>query len=146
MSAVFGVFRFMCEVACVKDQDMQKSFVEKLESLRNLLASRLPQVDVRDLLEMMGRLAHYHYNRKDYLLLGLEKDVYALLIENGYNPFTVYRWFLLERLPEDIGFQVRQRKMSQKMAVSEAFKRKHEGFQELSQSIREYGLSLVARM
>ncbi|MBU1976036.1 MAG: hypothetical protein KKG59_06555, partial [Nanoarchaeota archaeon] len=126
--------------------EMQKSFVEKLESLRILLSSRLPQLDVRNLLEIMGGLAHYHYNRKDYLLLGVEKEVYALLIENGYNPFTVYRWLLLERLPEDIRFQVSQRKMSQKKAVCEAFKRKHEGFQELSQSIREYGLSLVARM
>ena len=130
----------------MKDPDVQKSFVEKLAALRILLSSRLPQLDVRNLQEMMGKLAHYHYNRKDYLLLGVEKDVYALLVENGYNPFTVYRWLLLERLPEDIRFQVRQRKMSQKSGVSEAFKRKHEGFNEVSQSIREYGLSLVARM
>lgn len=125
---------------------MQKSFVEKLESLRKLLNSRLPELEMRHLKEMMGKLAHYHYNRKDYLLLGVEKEVYTLLIENGYNPFTVYRWLLLERLPEDIRFQVRQRKMSQKSGVSEAFKRKHEGFQELSQSVREYGLGLVFGM
>ncbi|MFH1650246.1 MAG: hypothetical protein ABIA93_06890 [Candidatus Woesearchaeota archaeon] len=130
----------------MKDPNMQKSFVEKLESFRILLKSRLPQVDVRNLQEIMGKLAHYHYNKKDYLLLGVEKDIYALLMEKGHNPFTVYRWLLLERLPEDIRFQVRQKKISQKSGISEAFKRKHEGFNELSQSIREYGLSLVARM
>ncbi|MFH1408739.1 MAG: hypothetical protein ABIH34_02435 [Nanoarchaeota archaeon] len=94
----------------------------------------------------MGKLAHYHYNKKDFFLLGLEKDLYALLVENGYNPFTVYRWLLLEELPEDIRFQIRQRRMSQKSGVSEAFKRKHEGFNELNQSIQEYGLSLIGRM
>jgi len=128
----------------VKDQDVQKSFVEKLESLRTLLKGRLPKLDVCHLKETIGKLAHYHYNRKDYFLLGVEKDLYALLVENGYNPFTVYRWLLLERIPEDIRFQVKKRKISQKKAVSEAFKRKHEGFQELNQSIRAYGLSLAA--
>ena len=146
MSAGFGVFGFICEVVCVKDLKVQKNFVEKLESLRMLLNGRLPQLDVRHLKEIMGKLAHYHYNRKDYFLLGLEKELYALLIENGYNAFTVYRWLLLEGLPEDIRFQVRQRKMSQKKAVSEAFKRRHEGFKELTASVRNYGLNLIARM
>jgi hypothetical protein len=130
----------------VKNPNMQKSFIEKLESLRTLLKSRLPHVDVQNLHEIMGKLAHYHYNKKDYLLLGVEKDLYALLVENGYNPFTVYRWLLLERLPEDIRFQIKQKKMSQKKGFSEAFKRKHEGFKELTESIRDYGLSIVARM
>jgi len=125
---------------------MQKSFIEKLASLRALLASRLSPEEMRHLHEIIGKLAHYHYHRKDAMLLGAEKDVYTVLLENGYNPFTVYRWLLLERLPEDVRFQLRQRRLSQKNAVSEAFQRRHEGFNELSQSVREYGLSLVARM
>ena len=94
----------------------------------------------------MNKLAHFHYNKKKCMLLGLEKELYNFLIENSYNPFTVYRWLLLERLPEDIRFQVKQHRISQKKAISEAFQRRHEGFKELTASVREYGLSLIARM
>ena len=79
----------------MKNPNMQKSFIEKLESLRKLVRSRLSDVDVQNLQEIMGKLAHYHYNKRKYLLLGLEKDLYALLVENGYNPFTVYRCLLV---------------------------------------------------
>jgi len=125
---------------------MQKNFVEKLASIRTLIASRLPQVDMRNLQELMGKLAHYHYHRRDCLIFGVERDLYSLLTEQGHNPFTVYRWLLLEHLPEDIRFQIKQRRLSQKKGIAEGFKRRHEGRNELSQSIREYGLSLIARM
>jgi len=80
------------------------------------------------------------------MLIGQARDVYKWLIEQGQNPFTVYRWMLLERIPEDIKFQVKQHRMSQKKAIKAAFERKHETFQQLGESIREAGLSLIARM
>ena len=111
-----------------------------------MLRSRLSLPEGQNLCQIMSKLAHYHYNKKQYLILGFEKELYNLLIENSYNPFTVYRWLLLEKLPEDIRFQVKQKKISQKMAVSEAFNRRREGFKELTASVREFGLNLIARM
>ena len=101
---------------------------------------------MQNLVKIMSKLAHFHYNKKDFILLGEERALYDFLIENSYNPFTVYRWLLLERIPDDIRFQLRQRQISQKKAVSEAFKRKHETNSILSVSIRELGLNLIRRM
>jgi hypothetical protein len=69
----------------------------------------------------MCQIAHYHYNKKGTFLVGEEKSIYLFLIENGYNPFTAYRWLLLERVPEDIRFQLRGGRISQKKAVKMAF-------------------------
>lgn len=130
----------------MKHENMQKNYLQKLECLRKLLYSRLPQLESQNLCQIMSRLAHFHYNKKKYFMVGFEQELYNLLIENSYNPYTIYRWLLLERLPEDIMFQVKQQKMSQKLALTEASKRRHEGFKELTESIREYGIHLIKRM
>ena len=130
----------------MKHKNMQKNYLQKLECLRKLLYGRLPQLESQNLCKLIGKLAHYHYNKKKYLVTGLEREAYNLLIKNGYNPYTVYRWLLLERIPEDIKFQLKQKEINQKKALSKAFERRHEGFKELTESIREYGLSLIARM
>lgn len=130
----------------MKNQNMQKNFIGKLSSLRNLLKSRFPKLDVQKTMECMGRLAHYHYNKRKYLILGSEKEVYNFLIEEGYNPYTIYRWLLLEKLPEEIRWQVKQQQISQKNAFSEAYKRKQETTESLTSSIIDYGLSLVRGM
>jgi len=125
---------------------MQKNYLQKLECLRKLLHSRLPQLESQNLCKMVSKLAHYHYNKKKYLIMGIEREVYNLLIENTYNPYTVYRWLLLERVPEDIKFQLKQQKLSQKLVLNKAFERRHEGFKELTTSVREYGISLIVMM
>lgn len=134
------------EVSVVKNTNMQKNFAEKLNSVRKKAYIRFPQLQGQNLCKLMGKLAHYHYHKKKYMMLGLEKEFYNWLIENSYNPFTVYRWLLLERVPEDIRFQLKQATISQKKAVSEAFKRRGEGLKELSEAIREQGLGLIVRM
>jgi hypothetical protein len=130
----------------VKDPDVQKSFVEKLGSARKLLYSRFPQLTGRDLCQAIGKLAHYHYNKRDFILLGEDRELYSFLVESGINPFTFYRWLLLERVPEDIRFQLKQGQISQKNAVSEAFRRRHETEQSLGEKVRAMGLCLIGRM
>ena len=125
---------------------MQKSFVVKLSTVRELLKSRFPQQDVQKIMKLMGKLAHYHYDKSKYFILGVEKEIYEFLIEEGYNPYTIYRWTLLENLPEEIRWQVKQKQISQKNAFSEAFKRRQETMESLTSSIMESGLNLVRRM
>ena len=101
---------------------------------------------MQNLTKSMCQIAHYHYNKKQTFLVGEEKAIYNFLIENGYNPFTVYRWLLLERVPEDIRFQLRERRISQKKAVRIAFTRRHETISSLGKEIIEEGLNLIRRM
>jgi hypothetical protein len=130
----------------VEQTNVQKNFITKLSSTRNLIYSRLPQLKEQNLCKIMSKIAHYHYDKKKFMLLGVERELYNILIENSLNPYTIYRWLLLERVPDDIRFQLKQQKISQKKALNKAFKRRREGFKELTQSIREYGLSLIMRM
>lgn len=130
----------------MKHENSRLSFVESLKTVRNLVESRFSDVNGRLFDEMLSKLAHYHYNKKQFILLGQERDVYNLLIENSYNPFTVYRWLLLERIPEEVRFQLRQGQISQKKALSEAFKRRRERLDINGESLKEMGLSLVKGM
>jgi len=129
----------------VKHKNMHSSFLKKLEELRNLLEKSFPDEDMRNI-KMMSKIAHYHYNKKRFMLLGTERKLYNFLVENSYNPYTVYRWMLLEKLPEDIKFQIKQNQISQKNAISKAFQRNHETSSGLALSVKEYGLNLIKRM
>jgi len=130
----------------VKRDNVQKNFIQKLKTLKTKLDKAFPEIDGRLLTKYMCELGHYHYNKKNSFLLGEQKKLYEWLIENGYNPFTVYRWCLLDRIPEDIRFMLREKKISQKKAIFKAFKRKHETESDLTESIREIGLKLVRAM
>ena len=130
----------------MKRENMQKNYLGKLERLRKLLDSRLSFPEGQNLYSIMSKLAHYHYNKKQYMVLGFEKELYDFLIENSYNPFTVYRWLLLERIPEEVRFQLRQGQISQKKAMSEAFKRRRERLDINGEALKEMGLSLVRGM
>ena len=53
---------------------------------------------------------------------------------------------LLENIPEDIRFQLKQHHISQKNAISKAFERRHETDLTLGVAIKELGLNLIKRM
>ena len=116
------------------------------KTVRKLVEGRFSELNGRLFDKMLSKLAHYHYNRKRFILLGQERDVYNLMIENSYNLFTVYRWLLLERIPEEVRFQLRQGQISQKKALSEAFKRRRERLDINGEALKEMGLSLVRGM
>lgn len=125
---------------------IRKNIFEELDKVRNLIKIRFPERDIRDLCSLLSRLATYHYNKKKTMLLGEERKLYNLLIENSYNPFTVYRWALLERVPQEIKFQLRNHFLSQKKANSAWFQQRHETETTLQISIREAGLRLIREM
>ena len=130
----------------MKETNMQKNFVEKLSTLRKSLVVRFPTMNVQNLTEIMGRLGHYHYHKKKLIILGEERELYNFLIENSFNPYTVYRWLLLERLPEELRFMIKERRISQRKAVSEGLKWRHETNESLGQSIMAKGIRLIERM
>ena len=130
----------------MKHEKSRLSFIEDLLTVRKLVESRYPEINGRLFDDMLSKLAHYHYNKKNQIVLGREWDVYDLLIKNSYNPFTVYRWFLLERIPDDVHFQLKNRQISQKIASKIHFKRRHESKSKVCVDIKIMGLNLVRSM
>jgi hypothetical protein len=131
------------EVACVKERNVQKDYLKRLVSLKKRLYSEFTWLEGRDLCQVMSKLGHYHYNKRQFILLGEDRDLYNFLMESGFNPFTVYRWLLLERIPEDIKYQLKENELSQREAISEAFKRKQETSETISLSVKQMGLALI---
>lgn len=125
---------------------VRKNIFEELDRVKNLIQIRFPEADIRDWCTFLSKLGTYHYHKKKYLLLGNDKAIYNLLIENSYNPFTVYRWSLLERIPEEIKFQLKNHYLSQKSALQSAVERRKTTNTKIQVDIRELGLQLIRGM
>ncbi len=123
-----------------------ENFLTKLEQVRKLVAMRFPEMDMRNLAEKMSKLGSYHYNKKRFLVIGLDRELYNLLIENSYNPFTVYRWLLLERIPEEIKWQLKQGQINQKQAITLSVQRLKENNSNLASEIKTLGMKLIGGM
>ncbi len=130
----------------MKQPIFRNSWLEAFEGLKKRVVSGFGEDGFRLLKESIAKLASYHYNRKSFMLLGEERKLYAFLVENGFNPFTVYRWFLLERIPDDVRFQLRNGHISQKLASRIHFRRRHESRSKVCVDIRIMGLNLVRSM
>ena len=126
--------------------EIRKNWIEKLDEVKKLLQNSFPNLEMRNMQDKMSNIAHYHYNKKHSMLLGEDKKIYNFLIENSYNPYTVYRWMLLDKIPEDIRFQLKQNQISQKKAFSLSMKRKTETDSEICINIKQQGLQLVRSM
>ncbi len=125
---------------------IRKSVFDELERVRKLISEKFPDFEFRNLAKTLGRLGTFHYRKKKGLLLGRERELYNLLIENSYNPYTVYKWALLERVPDDIRFQLRNHYVSQKKASLLSFKRRHETENSLQVDIKRLGLQIIRGM
>lgn len=125
---------------------VQKNTFEELDKVKKLIVEKIPSFDIRNLCVSLGRLGTYHYKKKKGMLLGHERELYNLLIKHSYNPYTVYRWALLERIPEEIKFQLRNHYLSQKKASRLYLERRNETDTILQQDIRELGLKLIRGM
>ena len=123
-----------------------ENFLTKLEQVRKLIVIRFPQFDVQNLVEKMSKLAHYHYNKKRYLLVGQDRELYQLIVENSYNPYTVYRWLLLERVPEELKWQLKNHQISQKRATTLSLQRRKENSSSLTSEIKSLGMKLIGGM
>lgn len=119
----------------VKGNIFRKSWIEEYEQLKKEVGVRFGEEYVRNFSKIISKLAQYHYKKKG-LILGKEKEIYAFLLENGHNPFKIYRWCLLERIPETIRFQLKNEMINQKTALHMHFKNRHESKNSVCVEIR----------
>lgn len=146
MSGEFWAFGSAMEVACVKDKDVQKDYLRRFEELKKRLYSEFSWIEMRNLTKMLNTIGHYHYDRKGFILLGEERELYNFLMKNGYNPYTVYKWALLERIPENIRQMLRENKIGQKKAISEALTQRREEEEKIFTGLHEMGIALIRGM
>ena len=125
---------------------VRKNILIEIEKVKKLVEVRFPEIEIRDFCKLLGRLGTYHYNKKKMMLVGEERKLYNFLIENSYNPYTIYRWALLERVPEEIKFQLRNHYLSQKNAIKLFYEKRHETETSLQLHIKRLGLELVRGM
>ncbi len=123
-----------------------ENFLTKLEQVRKLISVQFPQENVQNIMPKMTKLAHFHYNKRRYMLMGKDRDLYNYLLENGYNPYTVYRWLILEKVPEEIKWQLKNRQISQRQAITLNAQSRRINTLVLSQDIKETGMKLIGGM
>lgn len=146
MSPESLAFTHGAEAICVKCKDVQKDYLQRFEELKKRLYSEFSWLSGRDLSQLLSKMGHYHYDRKGLMLVGEDRDLYDFLMKNGYNPYTVYRWALLERVPEEIRQKLKENKIGQKKAISEAYVRKREAENKVFIGLHEMGLTLIRGM
>jgi hypothetical protein len=121
---------------------VRKNIFEELDKVKKLILDIDPKLDMKEFPVLLGKLGTYHYNRKG-MLLGTDRKLYNVLIENSYNPFTVYKWSLLERIPEDVRYQLKAGIISQKKASRLSYKRRTETGTSLQVDLKQHGLILI---
>ena len=129
----------------MKGTYLRKDWLVEYESIKKEVEVRFGEEFLRNFPKIMARIAQHHYKKKS-MLLGKERELYVFLMEKGHNPFKVYRWCLIERIPEAIRFQLKNGMINQKTALHMHFRNKHESRNHVCVEIRVQGLNLVRSM
>ena len=129
----------------MKESYLRKNWLVEYESIKKEVGIRFGDEYLRNFTKIIAKIAQHHY-KKNSMLLGKERELYAFLQEKGHNPFKIYRWCLLERIPEALRFQLKNGMINQKTALHMHFKNRHESENTVCVSIRVQGLNLVRSM
>jgi len=129
----------------VKETYLRKNWLIEYESIKKEVQERFGEEYFRNFPQIIAKIAQHHY-KKNSLLLGKEREMYAFLLEKGHNPYKVYRWCLLEKIPEALRFQLKNGMINQKTALHMHFKSRHESENSICVAIRIQGLNLVRSM
>jgi len=84
----------------------KRNTMEKALILQNVFRELFLHKGERQIINMLSQCGHYHYGDKKRELDDDCKIMYEYLVTHNYNPYTVYKWFLLfigkEAILEDI--------------------------------------------
>lgn len=76
----------------------QASVYDKLRDFKDGLFKEYKELEEKDLMKIMSKIAMWHYPSKRTKSMTLSKDeaiVYEFCINNNFNPSTAYKWFLV---------------------------------------------------
>lgn len=93
-------------------------YFKKIKEVRELLERYFPKKDGDELRVMLCRCGHWHNNKSKGTMREDDLMLYEILLKHGYNPSTVYKWILINQLPEDVVGKLRRKELTQKEAIS----------------------------
>ncbi len=118
----------------VRENGKKRNLFDKVNELRQKINVVVPEIDGQRMLVILNHIRmerddEYYYGRKGRSgikkeLTQMEHFIKELLIREGLNVSTVYRWFLACRIPSDIMDKLRKGLISQKKAYEIALNRK----------------------
>lgn len=73
----------------------RKNTYKKVQVLQNVFNDLFLHKSEKDIMSMLSHCGHYHYGRITQPLNEETKVMYEYLVTHNYNPYTVYKWFLL---------------------------------------------------
>ncbi|GEM_PF-6690030 len=74
---------------------MRKSTLKKALRLQNIFRELFLHRQEKEIIYMLSQCAHHHYGQKGTPLSEDAKVMYEYLLMYNYNPYTVYKWFLI---------------------------------------------------
>ena len=86
---------------------------KKALMLENIFGELFLHKSKKELIHMLSGCAHYHYGQKGKPLTDDCKAMYEYLVTHNYNPYTVYKWFLLFLTDEMVREYVEEQRLSQ---------------------------------
>lgn len=95
-----------------------RNIFEKIEAVKKLVSSQYGSLDSEELLDLVRVCARFHYKKQASLSKNQAK-MYELLINNNYNPDTVYKWLLLTKSHPELKSKLKVRAISQRKAFIE---------------------------
>jgi len=118
----------------VRENGKKRNLFDKINEIKEKINILVPEIDGEKLITIMSHLrreyeGRYYYGRhgksnKILKLTNNERLIKELLLKQGLNPSTVYRWFLAARIPSDVMWKLRKGKISQKKAYEISVNRK----------------------
>ena len=96
-----------------------KTIFDKVSNIKHIIKEVLPETDESELTSQLRVIAKWHYKKKKTILTSEQAKLYELLINKGYNPDTVYKWFLLTRSPFELRDKLKLKLISQKKAFAQ---------------------------
>ncbi len=138
---------------------------DMVKEIRNDLKALVPELSMDGetvpndvLIPLLSKIRTYYRHKKKGVPLGrkgskgyrdlthVERIIFDYMIRNKLNPCTTYRWFIASRVPADLMEELKEGKMSQKMAMKLAAARKRDKESAVGLYIMEEIRSFVKNM
>ncbi|MEK6955476.1 MAG: hypothetical protein AABW52_02360 [Nanoarchaeota archaeon] len=105
----------------------RKNTLRKALRLQNIFKELFLHKTEKEMLHMLCQCGHYHYQQKGTPLSEDAGIMYEYLLTHNYNPYTVYKWFLIFLTDKAIQEEIENNNLSQSKAKRVMVtRRKHE--------------------
>lgn len=118
----------------IREDGKKRNLFDKVNEIKQRINMLVPEIDGEKLIMIMSHLRRewegkYYYGRrgttnKKLKLTHTECLIKELLLKEGINPSTSYRWFLAARIPSDVMDKLRKGLISQKKAYEISINRR----------------------